>query len=77
MSTPQDNPTGYNTSNVLRYVDNFATKKYLLVHGNADDNVHYQQSMTLARALEQRAILFRMQVSVISEHKSVALVTST
>lgn len=60
MSTPEDNPVGYNTSNVLNYIDNFKYKKFMLVHGNADDNVHYQQSMVLARALEQHAILFRL-----------------
>lgn len=62
MSTPSDNPAGYNHSNVLLYADNFRKKDFLLVHGNADDNVHYQQSMVLARALEQKGILFRMQV---------------
>lgn len=41
MSTPQDNPEGYNRSSVLRYTDNFKGKPYLLVHGNADDNVSY------------------------------------
>ncbi|ODM95059.1 Venom dipeptidyl peptidase 4 [Orchesella cincta] len=61
MSTPEDNPEGYNSSNVIRFVDNFVGKPFLLVHGNADDNVHYQQSMVLTRALEQRGILFRMQ----------------
>ena len=36
-----------------------SNKKYLMVHGTADDNVHYQQSMMLARAMEEADVLFR------------------
>jgi len=61
LSTPMDNPAGYNESDVTLYVENFNHKKYFLVHGNADDNVHYQQSMYLSRALEMSNILFRQQ----------------
>ena len=37
-----------------------SNKKYLMVHGTADDNVHYQQSMMLARAMEEADVLFRL-----------------
>ena len=30
-----------------------------MVHGTADDNVHYQQSMMFSRALEEADVLFR------------------
>ena len=40
-----------------------ANKKYLMVHGTADDNVHYQQSMMLARAMEEADVLFRQPSS--------------
>jgi len=65
MLTPEDNPEGYNSSKMIRFVDNFAGKSFLLVHGNAGDNVHYQQSMVLTKVLEQNGIVFRRQVSVL------------
>ena len=62
MSTPQDNALGYNTSDVTRNVENIRHKKFYLLHGTADDNVHYQQAMMLAKVLEKEDILFHSQV---------------
>ena len=42
-----------------------ANKKYLMVHGTADDNVHYQQSMMLARAMEEADVLFRSFIGLV------------
>ena len=61
MSTPQDNPAGYNSSTPLWGLENLRNKKYYLIHGTHDDNVHYQQSMLLSAALEEKDILFRQQ----------------
>ena len=46
-------------SDVTAKAANLRNKKYLMVHGTADDNVHYQQSMMLARAMEEADVLFR------------------
>lgn len=50
MRTPQENSGGYENNSPINFVD--ALKgKFLLVHGSADDNVHYQNSMDMISAL--------------------------
>lgn len=50
MRTPQENADGYDDNSPINHV-NLLTGKYLLVHGSADDNVHYQNSMEMVDAL--------------------------
>ena len=50
MRTPQENADGYDRNSPINYVDNIKGK-YLLIHGSADDNVHYQNSMEMITAL--------------------------
>ncbi|XP_071514680.1 venom dipeptidyl peptidase 4 isoform X3 [Panulirus ornatus] len=61
LPTSDDNVAAYELSDVTRNVSNFRNKEFFLIHGTADDNVHYQQSMMLSRALEVEDILFRSQ----------------
>ncbi len=52
MRTPQENPDGYDKNSPTEYA-NLLKGKFLLIHGTADDNVHFQNSMELSEALIQ------------------------
>lgn len=63
LPSDDDNWVGYNASSVMNHLENFRSKQFLLIHGNADDNVHYQQSMMLSRAMEKADIMFNSLVN--------------
>ncbi len=50
MSLPQENAAGYDDNSPINYV-NKLKGKYLLIHGSADDNVHFQNTMEMITAL--------------------------
>ncbi len=50
MRTPQENADGYDRNSPINFVDNMKGK-YLLIHGSADDNVHFQNTMDMTSAL--------------------------
>ena len=68
LNAVDDNADGYNRSSVFQYLDNLVNKKYYLLHGTHDDNVHYQNSMLISAALEERDILFRQQAYPDQDH---------
>lgn len=50
LKTPQLNPSGYDDNSPIRFASSLQGK-YLLVHGTADDNVHFQNSLEWTDAL--------------------------
>lgn len=52
MNTPANNPSGYANSSPIALTDHLKGH-FLLVHGTSDDNVHFQNSVNLVKALEK------------------------
>jgi dipeptidyl-peptidase-4 len=50
MGLPKDNPNGYDDNSPINHVSKL-NGKYLLIHGTADDNVHFQNSVEMVTAL--------------------------
>ena len=50
MTTPQENPDGYDANSPVTHAA-LLQGPLLLVHGSADDNVHFQNSMEMVNAL--------------------------
>ena len=61
MRTPQENPDGYDLNSPINYVD-LLKGNYLLIHGSADDNVHYQNTMEMISALVKNNKQFELFV---------------
>jgi len=66
MRTPQENPDGYDCSPLHHYQK--LKGDLLIIHGTADDNVHYQNTADLSEALVQAGIQFDMQVYTDRNH---------
>ncbi|XP_062972548.1 dipeptidyl peptidase 4 [Elgaria multicarinata webbii] len=54
-----DNLQFYENSTVMVRAKKFQDVKYLLIHGTADDNVHFQQSAQISRALVDAEVDFQ------------------
>jgi dipeptidyl-peptidase-4 len=57
MRTPAENNDGYEQNSPINFADKIKGK-YLLVHGFADDNVHFQHAAEMARVLIENNIDF-------------------
>lgn len=50
LRTPQENNAGYEENSPINFVDKLKGK-YLIIHGTADDNVHFQNSVDMIAAM--------------------------
>ncbi|TMS06347.1 Dipeptidyl peptidase 4 [Larimichthys crocea] len=60
MGTPTENSDSYKNSSVTARAENFKSVGYLLVHGTADDNVHFQQAAQISKALVDQQVDFEV-----------------
>ena len=70
MKKPDENPENYEKSSVLSYTDKIKDI-FLLVHGTYDDNVHFQHSAELIKALIESNKQFELMVYPDSDHSIV------
>lgn len=60
---PQDNPAGYDDNSPINFADRLSLNtRLLIIHGTADDNVHFQNSMEMCRALNHAGKQYDMMV---------------
>ena len=67
MRTPQENPKGYNNYNPNVLSKNLKGN-LLLIHGTADDNVHFQHSIQLINALNAANKTYQFYIYPDAEH---------
>lgn len=67
MSTPQDNPEGYKDGSPITHAHKLEGK-LLIIHGTADDNVHYQNFEMLTNELIKHNKLFDQMIYPMRSH---------
>ena len=67
MRTPKENAEGYDAGSAIKHAPQLKGS-LLLIHGTADDNVHYQNCAEYSEALVQAGIQFDMQVYTNRNH---------
>jgi dipeptidyl-peptidase-4 len=67
MRTPKENPDGYKLGSPLNYVERLEGK-FMIIHGTADDNVHFQNSTELIQALVKAGKQFDMAIYPDKKH---------
>lgn len=57
MRTPKENAAGYDDNSPLSHVGKIKGN-YLLIHGTADDNVHFQNAAEMVKAMNEKNIRY-------------------
>ena len=63
MATPQNNSEGYDEANPSKFAGNMREdQKLLIIHGDMDDNAHFQGTLQFISALQKSNEQFSMMV---------------
>jgi dipeptidyl aminopeptidase/acylaminoacyl peptidase len=62
MPNYTDNYGGYEQGDATKIVKKLANKKFLIIHGTADEKVHYQHTLYLTKELIREGVSFTEQV---------------
>ena len=74
---PQDNPKGYDDNSPLSHAEKLSERTHLLIiHGTADDNVHFQNSMEMCRKLNEAGKQYDMMVYPDQNHSMMPSATT-
>ncbi|MCK6611756.1 MAG: S9 family peptidase [Bacteroidia bacterium] len=57
MRKPQENGANYDSNSPINHVDKISGK-YLLIHGTADDNVHFQNAVEMVDAMIKKGVKY-------------------
>jgi dipeptidyl-peptidase-4 len=57
MRKPQENGDNYDSNSPINHVEKIKGK-YLIIHGTADDNVHFQNAVEMVDAMIKKGIRF-------------------
>ena len=66
MRTPKENPTGDAVNPIERAAN--LSGDLLLIHGTADDNVHFRNFTEVSEAYVQQGKMFRQQIYTTRNH---------
>jgi dipeptidyl-peptidase-4 len=67
MRMPKENAEGYKAASAFTHAKNL-NGKLLLIHGTADDNVHFQNTIEYGEQLVQTGKQFDMQIYTNRDH---------
>jgi len=67
LGLPSENPEGYRLSSPVHFADRLKAK-LLLIHNFEDDNVHFQNSLQMAAALQRAGKSFEMMIYPLKSH---------
>ena len=74
---PQDNPRGYDDNSPLQHAEKLSPRtRLLIIHGTADDNVHFQNTMEMTHRLNAAGKQYDMMVYPDQNHSMMPSATS-